>query len=97
MSCKAHLASHAMRTGSIPEVKKPGRGLSSAFMDSSRVNFTAQNVNYRENSEKCIPLWTLGENMPLRQLSTKQCIFNNGTFLYMEYILVYVYILVGLG
>jgi len=48
-SCKAHLAAHAMGTGSILGVKQPGHGndhppLSSAFMASSRVNFTAQKM-----------------------------------------------------
>ena len=43
-SCEACLASHAMGTGFIPGVKKPGCGLSSAFMASSRVNFRVQEI-----------------------------------------------------
>jgi hypothetical protein len=48
-SCEAHLAFHAMGTGSILDVKQPGHGtdhplLSSTFMASSRVNFTAQKM-----------------------------------------------------
>jgi len=48
-SCEAHLASHAVSTRSIPGIKQPGRGtdhppLSSAFMASSRVNFTAKKM-----------------------------------------------------